>query len=216
MEKEVGRRQTQRDHIIDATWRVVSSGGFEALTMRELASELGLAHGAVKYYFPSKDALLEAALERVTARSSHRVKELIQGAHGIVAMRRFVLEIIPLTDDGRIAARVVVASWGRALGSYAYRKLMSNNNLGWRKLLQSAAEEAAASSELAISAPSPVEIAGLLATLMSGSQPLSILLPEEADAEHLGSMIDAFLDSIASTIGRSALDVERANPVQIG
>lgn len=50
---------------MEAALTIVTEEGFDALTMKRLAGELGYATGAFYRYFPSKDALLLAVQRRV-------------------------------------------------------------------------------------------------------------------------------------------------------
>lgn len=59
------RRQETSQRIVDAAERVVREGGFEALTMHQLARRLGYTVGALYRYFPSKEAVVLAVLARV-------------------------------------------------------------------------------------------------------------------------------------------------------
>lgn len=51
--------------ILDAAERRLREGGYGALSVAGLARGLGLAQNAVYWYFPSKDHLFVAALERM-------------------------------------------------------------------------------------------------------------------------------------------------------
>lgn len=53
-----------RSRILEAALSVFRERGFEKATMREIASEAGVAVGAAYYYFDSKDALVLAFYER--------------------------------------------------------------------------------------------------------------------------------------------------------
>ena len=53
---------TTRDRLIAAAFRVVAREGLEAASVKAIAAEAGLAAGLLHYHFPTKDALLEAAL----------------------------------------------------------------------------------------------------------------------------------------------------------
>jgi AcrR family transcriptional regulator len=63
------RTQLDRDakvaEIVEAAERRLREGGYEALSVAALARELGLAQNAIYWYFPSKDHLFVAALERM-------------------------------------------------------------------------------------------------------------------------------------------------------
>src|SRR5688572_29496776 len=51
--------------ILDAAEGRLRDGGYEALSVAAIARELGLAQNAIYWYFPSKDHLFVASLERM-------------------------------------------------------------------------------------------------------------------------------------------------------
>lgn len=63
------RPELERDakvaEIVEAAERRLRQGGYEALSVAGIARELGLAQNAIYWYFPSKDHLFVAALERM-------------------------------------------------------------------------------------------------------------------------------------------------------
>ena len=71
-------RGTARKRILDTAIRMFRRGGFDETTMREIASEAGVALGLAYYYFPSKEALVMAYYERV------------QSLHSVVARENLV------------------------------------------------------------------------------------------------------------------------------
>jgi AcrR family transcriptional regulator len=58
-------RDDKVDQIVDAARRRLLDGGFSALSVADVARELGLAQNAIYWYFPTKDHLLVAAVERI-------------------------------------------------------------------------------------------------------------------------------------------------------
>jgi AcrR family transcriptional regulator len=58
-------RDAKVDEIVEAAERRLRKGGYEALSVAGIARELGLAQNAIYWYFPSKDHLFVAALERM-------------------------------------------------------------------------------------------------------------------------------------------------------
>jgi len=50
----------RRDEILVAAARRFAHGGFEATTMRDIASDAGLLAGSIYHHFPSKDAIIAA------------------------------------------------------------------------------------------------------------------------------------------------------------
>src|SRR4051795_2675791 len=63
------RRAVSRDEkveeILAVAERRLREGGYEALSVAAIARELGLAQNALYWYFPSKDHLFVAVLERM-------------------------------------------------------------------------------------------------------------------------------------------------------
>ena len=57
-------REDKMAEILAAAERRLYEGGFDALSMIGIARDLGLAQNAIYWYFPSKDHLFVAALER--------------------------------------------------------------------------------------------------------------------------------------------------------
>jgi AcrR family transcriptional regulator len=65
---EPGKKAEEtRARILNAALAVFQERGFERATMREIATEAGVATGAAYYYFDSKDALVMAFYERAQA-----------------------------------------------------------------------------------------------------------------------------------------------------
>ena len=58
-------RDEKVDEIVESAQRRLREGGYEALSVAGIARELGLAQNAIYWYFPSKDHLFVAALERM-------------------------------------------------------------------------------------------------------------------------------------------------------
>ena len=60
--------------VVGAAERQLLAGGFDSLSVAGVARELGVAQNAVYWYFPSRDHLLVAALERILLRALSRGK----------------------------------------------------------------------------------------------------------------------------------------------
>jgi TetR/AcrR family transcriptional regulator, cholesterol catabolism regulator len=63
--RQARSRDEKVDEILGAAERRLRDGGWDALSVAAIARELGLAQNAVYWYFPSKDHLFVAALERM-------------------------------------------------------------------------------------------------------------------------------------------------------
>jgi AcrR family transcriptional regulator len=67
------KAQLTRAHILSTALRVFRERGLEASTMRELASAAGVSLGSAYYYFPSKEAIIQAYYDDVQAEHARKV-----------------------------------------------------------------------------------------------------------------------------------------------
>ena len=53
-----------RSRVVDAAIVAFGGRGYDATSLDAVASELGIRKQTILYYFPSKEALLDAAIDR--------------------------------------------------------------------------------------------------------------------------------------------------------
>lgn len=68
-------QRDRRKRILDATIKLASQGGFEAVQMRAVAEDADVALGTLYRYFPSKVHLLVSALQREFERSELALRD---------------------------------------------------------------------------------------------------------------------------------------------
>jgi AcrR family transcriptional regulator len=104
----------RRRRVIDATLELAAGGGFEAVQMRDVAAEAGVALGTVYRYFESKERLLlEANLEQVDALRT-RIAE--RPPKGVTAADR-VADVLRRATRAQTRRPEATAAMVRALGS---------------------------------------------------------------------------------------------------
>lgn len=75
----MGRRQTiDRGALLDAAEKVVLRDGASSLTIDAVAKEAGVSKGGVLYAFATKDALIDAMMNRVTAFYDEKVAAYLE------------------------------------------------------------------------------------------------------------------------------------------
>jgi len=57
----------RRDEILDAAEGLIRARGYDAMSIQDVQDALGVSRGAIYHYFRSKEAILEAVIERMTA-----------------------------------------------------------------------------------------------------------------------------------------------------
>lgn len=61
------RGERRVDAILDAAAALIAEVGYEEITLRAVAKRSGAAIGSIYHFFPDKEALVNALLERVLA-----------------------------------------------------------------------------------------------------------------------------------------------------
>jgi len=80
--------ERRRRAILDATLRVISTGGVDAVTHRRVAAEADVALGSTTYYFASREELLREAFRHYLSEVTSAIESLgrekpFKGAKGI-------------------------------------------------------------------------------------------------------------------------------------
>ena len=66
--------QLRRQQIIDAAKQTLIHGGSNSLVLRDVADQLGITHGNLQYYFPTKNDLLIAIFDQAVEKYTESMK----------------------------------------------------------------------------------------------------------------------------------------------
>lgn len=89
--------------VVDAAFKIVDADGADALTMRRLGAELGVAAMAIYNHFPDRSAILDAIAEKAlgdlpmggrTGSLQSRIRRLIAAVHGLADEHPRVFSVI--------------------------------------------------------------------------------------------------------------------------
>ncbi|WP_181774311.1 TetR/AcrR family transcriptional regulator [Amycolatopsis pittospori] len=141
----------RRSHIVDVTWDLITEGGIEAATMREIAAAAGFANGALKLYFPSKEDIIQATYERALGMMREYVE--LDELRGLVALRELCVSSMPI-DENRIAAgRVLLTFWQLSLTNPKLQDKYLEHIRSWRGLLHRYLTEGREDGDIVTSTP---------------------------------------------------------------
>ena len=112
------RPEARSGEILDAALAVFSEEGFSAAKMEAVANRAGLSKGAVYLYFKSKDAILEALIERSVgelARNTAKIVEQFAAVDPVDTYRNLLRAMFTAIANPSInaAPRIVFAEAGR-------------------------------------------------------------------------------------------------------
>ncbi|WP_336651801.1 MULTISPECIES: TetR/AcrR family transcriptional regulator [unclassified Leucobacter] len=188
----------RREQIAEAAWQIIARDGFDKLTMRRIAAEVGTTHSAFARYFPDKESLLMAAFLRTRELADTTIAARTAGRHGIDALREFCLAVLPFGDNGTLHARVGLAFWNHAAQHRPFWKTQREHAQRWRTSIMTMLEEAREAGEI----PAHIDLTTAsdeIAAANMGWQTIKLLMPEFATDERMRASLDTLLSSIGST-----------------
>lgn len=99
----------RRQQVIAATWRVISREGISAASLRTIAAEMDATTGLVTRYFPEKEGLLLAALEKSVGFLNQEIAMATINLTGKARLEAAVLAALPMTPERLQAWKIWVA-----------------------------------------------------------------------------------------------------------
>lgn len=183
--------------LVRATWRIIARDGLGRATMRSIADEAGFANGALKPYFGTKSELLAYAFSYVFDQTSQRIDAAVSGHRGIAALRAFGSEVLPLDEERRDEARIVLPFWQEALHDPLKAAVHAESMEQWRRALGAHLVEAAGDGMLR-EGVDPERAAGSLLNFLLGAQVSAVLMPAGSSPRELAEQLDGWLSAVAA------------------
>ena len=88
-----GKAKATAANILETALDLFRSQGFDQTTMREIASQAGVATGAAYYYYPSKDAIVMAFYQRTFDEMQPKIAKALAANGGLEARMRALLRV---------------------------------------------------------------------------------------------------------------------------
>ena len=152
--------------ILGATFRLLATEGYAALSMREIAKEAGVNHALINYHFHTKDQLVIAVLDEANRQLLDRQKRMYAGEGGFAQKwaeaRRFYRD-----DLASGFVRVQAELWAASMSNPDLRAKFIPRVLAWKKVVLGAVTDAFAALEAEGHAPPPPFTPAVIATWIS-------------------------------------------------
>lgn len=200
MPRTRGDHEARRREVSEAVWRVLAARGFDGLTLRAVAVELGATTGLLTHYFPAKRDLVAHALELLAERTAARPRRA--AAEGLAAVRAALLDILPLTAEAAASNRIWVSSWDTALADPGLSEEYARRYEGGRARLRERIAAAQRLGELPPGAPDRVA-EGALAFVL-GLVVQALFDPGAFPPGHQTELVDGYLAGLAPPPAESA------------
>ncbi|MFB7462750.1 TetR/AcrR family transcriptional regulator [Streptomyces sp. NPDC056224] len=190
-----GDREARRQDVSQAVWHVLADKGFGGLTLRAVASAMGVSTGMLMHYFPTKRALVAHALDLLEKRTAERPRRE-RPAEGLGTVRVMLLDILPLTADDTARNRIWVSSWDLALADDGLGVEQADRYTRLRSTIRPHFEAARSLGELPATAD-PERLAATAVAFVHGLVVQALFDPGRFPVDVQASMLDDFLASIA-------------------
>ncbi|MEU2232215.1 TetR/AcrR family transcriptional regulator [Streptomyces vietnamensis] len=138
----------RREQIVTAATRVLGELGFAKFTLRAVGKRLGGSVTLVTHYFPSRDALLDALLERTLSEARSKQDELMRIADPHERLRATIEYFLPLDEETMLIERARVALASHRDVEPAVAEHMEQIDPGMRALVRVAIAEFIPSDQL--------------------------------------------------------------------
>lgn len=184
-------KQETRTRVLRAAATAVRARGPEGVSVAEIMAEAGLTHGGFYAHFPSKEALVAAAVESAFAESARRFARMTDGLTHEAALGLFVDAYVSMEHRARPERGCPIASLSSDLPRQALPVRAAYEG-GVRRLIARIADWLP--EERAALAPS-------LVAEMAGAVALSRAMSDEADAARL---LDDARTSLKARMGIAA------------
>jgi TetR/AcrR family transcriptional regulator, transcriptional repressor of bet genes len=103
------------DRLLDCVLDLLVADGYEGISIRRVAAAAGVSIGAVQHHFPTKDALLAAAMGRVSRQFQERLeRRLAPGAGPAEVLRAVAGELLGAGQERRPASVIWLVRLARA------------------------------------------------------------------------------------------------------
>ncbi|MGI6875200.1 TetR/AcrR family transcriptional regulator [Amycolatopsis sp. 3B14] len=189
MPKRVDHEQ-RRQLIADAVRRIAADRGLEAVSLGEVAAEVGISKGLVQHYFPSRDDMLRYATRTLRDRVGDRLRTAQAELPGL---RAALIALLPLDDESRTEALVANAFVVRALKDPEIAERFRLGHAQLRDAISAMITAAQADGDLHADLD-PIREADLLLALVAGLGD-AVLLGHRTPAEVI-SLVDHHLSRL--------------------
>jgi AcrR family transcriptional regulator len=190
----------RRREIIDVTKDVILHGGFEAATMRSIASAAGFANGALKHYFPSKESIVAGVFDSVLAEMVQASRTMPADRPAVEQLKDYIELLLPLDEDRIAAGRVLLALWEYSMSDEALAIRYRQHLDDWRAVLLGFFSEARAQGDIRTSTPDE-QLAQELMSVTVGANVLSLMFPSGQYIDEYGRYADTFMSRVTGGAG---------------
>lgn len=126
----------RRELIGAAACVVLDQEGHQGLSVRAVAKEAGMALATTQHYTPTREAMMNAAMDALERRLIARARKIDSELPRLDTLRAALLELLPLDDERRFECRVWLALTAAAMTEHAVAERLESSECQLRANLE--------------------------------------------------------------------------------
>jgi AcrR family transcriptional regulator len=196
--------EARRNEILDASQRFIYTEGYEQMTIQEIVDDLQISKGAFYHYFDSKQALLEALIERLLTQAEQIILPIVQDENlpALEKIQRIFSTISRWKASQKEYLLALLSVWYSDDNAIVRQKMLTATITSIAPLLTLAIRQGL--QEGVLTTPYPDQAGQVLLSLFQGlGEILGKLLftPESNDLQYIENTITAYTDALERVLG---------------
>jgi AcrR family transcriptional regulator len=197
----------KRNEILDFAMSLVYSKGYAQMTIQDILDGLHISRGALYHYFDSKEALLEAVVERAGRQATQNFLPIVQDAHlsAIEKFRRYFEASLQWKSTQKEVILGLLATWYSDDNAFIRQKMAVESLKSTPRLFEPIIRQGIQEKVFTTHFPEQVAviIAGVTLTLADAIVGL-VLSPiaDQAALQEVESTLNAYFAAYFETIER--------------
>ena len=196
----------KRNEILDEALRLVYSKGYKQMTIQDILDGLHISRGALYHYFDSKQAMLEALVERMGAAATEAFMPILQDPNltAIQKFKRFFEASAQWKNAGKMLIISSLHVWYSDENAFLRQKMVSASLKGTPLILEPMIRQGIEEKVFTTRYPAQVAIfiTGLALNLTDAIVGL-IFAPkvDQTTIQELDTIMDAYIDTVERSWG---------------
>jgi AcrR family transcriptional regulator len=124
---KVDEYKAKREQILDAALALIHSRGYEQMTIQGLLDELTISRGAFYHYFDTKQSVLDALVDRMSAQGLDVMLPIVEDPDlsALDKLRRYIQASVAVKTTNRGAVEAIAEGWYSDGNALLRQKLIS-------------------------------------------------------------------------------------------
>jgi len=200
---------TKCNEILDAAMSLVYSKGYEQMTIQDILDRLQISRGALYHYFDSKQALLEALIERSAGEAMQTLLPIVQDPN-LSAIEK-IQEIFDTSTRWKNMQKDLILStlrnWYSDENALIRQKMTTESSSYMSLLFEPVIRQGIAEKVFTTRYPAEVAVifAGVALSLSDGLIALMLTPnPDQGVYQKAQAFLDAYFDTVERILGASS------------